>query len=265
MDSFDITLSIFLFIFGICFGSFSNVLIYRLPKSQSVSFPSSHCAVCNTPLKWYHNIPIFSWFFLNGKCSFCKTKISIVYPIAELAGGFFMLIGFYKEFGIYVFDIKELILAFIVGLSFINLLALSVIDIRYKAVPEQLLYTGLVLAFTYAVLKNITQNDNFYDNLICSFVFAFAFWLLRFLVSFFLKKEAMGSADIFIATVIGAMLGYKLGLAAVYLSAILTLPVYAIVRKKNYELAFVPFLSLALLLVYCFDDFFLAIIKMIYV
>ena len=79
-----------------------------------------------------------------------------------------------------------------------------------------------------------------------------------------MKKEAMGSADIFIAAIIGAILPAKLALVAIYLAALLTLPAYAIVRKKGYELAFVPFLSPGLLVTYAFDGQILEILRFIY-
>ncbi len=74
-------------IFGVVIGSFLNVLIYRIPKGENIAFPASHCQSCNTPLKWWHNIPIISWIILGGKCHFCKEKISIQYPIIEFLTG----------------------------------------------------------------------------------------------------------------------------------------------------------------------------------
>ncbi|MEA3452211.1 MAG: prepilin peptidase, partial [Bacteroidota bacterium] len=65
---------------GLLFGSFLNVVILRIPKGESVVFGASHCYSCGNSLKPWHNIPLFSWLFLRGKCSFCKTKISIQYP-----------------------------------------------------------------------------------------------------------------------------------------------------------------------------------------
>jgi len=63
---------------GLAVGSFLNVVIIRVPKGESISLPASHCVTCKHPLKWYHNIPLFSWIFLGGKCAFCKEKISHV-------------------------------------------------------------------------------------------------------------------------------------------------------------------------------------------
>ena len=74
----------FVVVIGLVFGSFLNVLIARIPNDENVAFPASHCPKCKTPLKFYHNIPLFSWIFLGGKCAFCKEKISLQYPVVEL-------------------------------------------------------------------------------------------------------------------------------------------------------------------------------------
>jgi len=88
-----ILLYISILIIGFIFGSFFNVLIYRLPKKESILFPSSHCQNCNNEIKWYDNIPILSYILLRGRCRYCKEKISIQYPIIEfLTGIIFILI-----------------------------------------------------------------------------------------------------------------------------------------------------------------------------
>ena len=79
----DIYYCIVLFIFGITLGSFYNVVGYRIPKGESIIYPSSHCTNCNHKLKWYELIPVFSFLFLRGKCSKCHQKISWFYTIFE--------------------------------------------------------------------------------------------------------------------------------------------------------------------------------------
>ena len=69
---------------GLMVGSFLNVVIYRLPNDMSLVKPASHCPKCGNKLRWYHNIPVFSYIFLRGRCAFCKEKISIRYPLTEL-------------------------------------------------------------------------------------------------------------------------------------------------------------------------------------
>ncbi|WP_415846372.1 prepilin peptidase [Sulfurimonas sp.] len=80
------------FVLGTLIGSFVNVLILRIPKDESVVFGSSHCPKCLNTLKPWHNIPIFSWIFLRGKCSFCKSSISVQYPVIEFISGLIFLI-----------------------------------------------------------------------------------------------------------------------------------------------------------------------------
>jgi len=87
-----LTILVFLFLFGSCVGSFLNVVIWRLPRDESLVFPGSHCPSCNTPLQWYDNIPILGWIALRGRCRYCNTLISARYPIVEaLTAGLFVL------------------------------------------------------------------------------------------------------------------------------------------------------------------------------
>lgn len=255
------------FIFGILFGSFLNVVILRLPKDESVVFGASHCPTCNHPLKPWHNIPLFSWLFLRGRCAFCKTKISVQYPAIELLSGLiFLLLA--AKMGV---GISSLLVAF----SFLTLLALSMIDFRYKMVPDSLNLLALLFAIFGAwSLGGIATN---FQN---ALLFAGGFTLLRFALSYILtasahreaKKtitswtknyhtypfvEAMGEGDIMVAATMGALLGVKLTLVAVFLSALLALPVMLLVMrgsKEEQRVPFVPFLALATLIVYLYDS-----------
>ncbi|HHD83659.1 MAG TPA: prepilin peptidase, partial [Campylobacteraceae bacterium] len=125
-------------LFGLLFGSFLNVLILRIPKEESIVFPGSHCPKCNNKLKWWHNIPVLSWLMLGGKCYFCKEKISIQYPLIELATAAIFALVYWK--------LQNVPFAVITGLVFALLLGLSVIDLRYKAVPDSLNLSALTLA-----------------------------------------------------------------------------------------------------------------------
>ncbi len=93
---YNIILGVFVVLFGLSFGSFLNVLIYRIPNEISVISPPSSCPECGNELKWYHNIPIFSWLFLKGRCGFCGEKISVKYPVVELANGVIWLLLYLK-------------------------------------------------------------------------------------------------------------------------------------------------------------------------
>ncbi len=227
---------VFSAIIGLAVGSFLNVLILRIPKNESVSFPPSHCPKCKKRLKWWHNIPIISYILLGGKCYFCKTKISIQYPFVELSTSFIYALTFLKSGNF----IQTLILSSVFAL----LLALSLIDFKYKAVPDTLNLSALTISiFSGSIITSITN----------ALLFAGGFILLRFYVSYFAKKEALGEADIMIAATIGAILGVKLGLFAIFLSAVIALPVFLIAGKRDMQLPFIPFLALALYITYLFN------------
>jgi leader peptidase (prepilin peptidase)/N-methyltransferase len=234
-------------IIGLAIGSFLNVLILRVPKNQSISFPASHCPKCKTKLKFYHNIPLLSWIALGGKCAFCKEKISIQYPLIEFVTGLIFFITYTKS--------EHIIQAGILALLFSALLALSVIDLRYKAVPDLISFPALFISFFARDFSSSFQD---------ALLFAGGFTLLRMIVSWIIKKEAMGEADIIIASIIGATLGINLGLSAIYLSALLALPAFLIVGKKGFHLPFIPFLTLGLFITWLFDKQILTLLDKIY-
>lgn len=243
------TLAIFIFygLVGLSIGSFLNVVIIRIPKSENISLPASHCVTCKHPLKWYHNIPVFSWVFLGGKCAFCKEKISIQYPIIEILTAFIFIST--------AFIVGDIVETFIIATLFTMLLALSAIDFKYKAVPDNISIPALFVS--------LFVND-FLISLTDALILAGGFSLLRIIVSWVIKKEAMGEADIIIAGIIGATLGVEYGLVAIYISALIALPVFLIVSKKGYELPFIPFLALGLYLTWLFTDQVKIVLDMIY-
>jgi len=228
-------------------GSFTNVLISRIPKNESVIFPASHCPKCKAKLKPWHNIPLLSYLFLGGKCAYCKEKISIQYPLVEFSSAVIFVVIYMKE--------GMTVDAILLSLIFVVLLALSIIDLYYKAVPDSLNLTALTLAiFTGSILESFEY----------ALLFAGAFTLLRFYISFIIGKEAMGEGDIMIAATIGAVLGFKLSLVTIFISALLSLPISILVRSQTKELPYIPFLALALLIVYLFDGYFLNLLGEMY-
>lgn len=255
-----------IFLFGIVFGSFLNVVILRVPKDESVIFEPSHCTSCNKKLKVWHNIPIISWLILGGKCSFCKSRISRQYPLIELISGLIFVVLVQK------FSMSIPVL--FIYLSFSMLLVLSMIDFKYKMIPDSI----NLLAIVFAILGAWDING-FISNFKYAVLFAGGFTLLRFSLSYvltFLVKiqadktltpwtkyyhrypyiEAMGEGDIMVVATMGALLGFELTLVAIFLSAILTLPIMVAVHNKSAEeqrVPFVPFLSLATLIVFLYD------------
>jgi len=237
----------FVLVIGLIFGSFLNVLIARIPNDENVAFPASHCPKCKTPLKFYHNIPLFSWIFLGGKCAFCKEKISVQYPIVELLSGI-VFATVYLKLGLGYMSLM-------IALSFSFLLALSVIDYYTKMVPDSLNLLALSTAIVAA-----TSFQGFVLNFQNALLFVGGFALLRFYLSYLIKKEALGEGDLMVAGTMGAMLGTQLALMSIFVAALLALPVMMLMRNETDEskmVPFVPFLALALFIVYIFDTYFI--------
>ncbi|BCD67900.1 A24 family peptidase [Nitratiruptor sp. YY09-18] len=257
---------IFATLFGLIFGSFLNVVILRIPQGMSIAFPASHCPKCKNRLKWWHNIPVLSWILLGGKCTYCKSSISIQYPFIELATAFIFAIVFFKEgASLYAADI---------AITFSLLLALSIIDLRFKAVPDSINLLAALLA--------IFSSPDTLTNLKNALLVAGAMSMLRFFVSYYVTKkemvllekfkkerpwigvyypkflmiEAMGEGDIIVGFTMGALLGIKLIFVALFLAALIALPVslYYRYRYKDYALPFIPFLTLGTFLTYIFAD-----------
>jgi len=229
-----IEIAIIVFIFGAMIGSFLNVVIYRIPKNESIVFPASKCQSCQTSLKWYHNIPIFSWVFLGGKCAFCKEKISAQYPIVEALTGI-IFVALYFKLGLVWY------LPF-VALSFASLLALVMIDFKYMAVPDNVNFAALVFALI---------QPAFLNGLLYAAIAAGGLYLIGLLSSLLARKQAMGGADVIVAGTMGALLGFPNFFVAIFLSAILAMIPALIWRDKG--VPFVPFLALATFIVYLYD------------
>ena len=246
-------LEVFSFIFGICIGSFLNVLILRLPLNQSI-LTRSACPKCNHLIYWYHNIPLFSYLFLKTKCSYCGLKISFLYFLVEFLSGIitlvlFLKLGFTSEF------------VFMCLLSYV-LITLSFIDLKYKAVPDYLLLIALVLSF-------FASNFSIIETFKNAFLFAGAFVLLNFVITFYIQniksrilkdetlktQEALGEGDIPIISMLGIILGLSGGLFAIFLAAIFAIipAIYSNFINKDIQTPFIPYLVLGFFTEYFFD------------
>ncbi len=222
------------FILGLLVGSFLNVVIHRVPGGENIAFPASHCPQCDTPLKWYHNIPLLSWLFLKGTCAFCKAPISARYPLVELLTGIVFAL-LYIKLGIVWY------LPF-VWASFAALLALTMIDFEYMAVPDSVNFAALLFALV---------RPDFLDAALSAALAAGGLYLIGLLSSKIAGKEAMGGADVIVAGTMGALLGFPDFFVAIFLSALLAMIPAMLYREKG--VPFVPFLAMATLIVYLYD------------
>ena len=240
----------FIFILGLCIGSFLNVVIYRVPKQKSIITPPSSCPVCGEKIKPWHNIPVISWLILKGRCANCGKKISVRYPVIELLTGIIALIV-YKKTGLDIYFITNF------GV-FATLLALSMIDFDYKAVPDSLNLLALTLAFF--------TNNNIIDNFTNALILMGGMSLIRYYVSYFIKREAMGEGDIIVGGTMGALLGIKLALIALFIGSALAIfpSIFNRIKNNDVELPFIPFLALGTFIVWIFNDYFTILWSSIY-
>jgi len=253
-----ILIHIFIFIFGTLIGSFTNVLIYRLPKHENFVTEASHCMSCGHRLKWYDLVPLFSWLFLGGKCRYCKTKISGQYPLVEAANG----IGYVLIFLVGGHDSLTSILYCILHcLCFSILLTISVIDARTYEIPVGLNIAigilGIIHLIIYITLdvgpERVSIYEHFYDYLIGA-VCVSGFLLLLFIIT---GGRGIGGGDIKLMAAAGLLLGWKHIIPALMFGAILGSIIHIILMKvsdKDRKLAFGPYLSAGIVIMILVGD-----------
>lgn len=193
----EIFASIF-FVFGALLGSFANVVICRMPEGESVVYPGSFCRSCLTPIRWYHNIPIFSWFLLRGKCANCGAGYSFRYPFVELLMGLLFAVTFWAT-GFSWSLIEYIYLVF-------GLVTVSVIDIDHMILPDKFTLSGIVLGLTGAVLN---PERSFWDAFAGMLMGGGFLWAVAYLYYIVRKQEGMGGGDIKLLAWIGAVLGWQ--------------------------------------------------------
>ncbi len=142
-------LAVAIFALGLCFGSFLNVCIYRLPRGKSVVAPRSACPHCGDPIPLYHNLPVLSWLILRGKCRSCKQPISPRYVVIEVLTGLLFL-GCYGHFGLTLAMLKCVVLGYL-------LLGLVFTDAETKLLPDAMTLPGLALGIGFSLL--VPVND----------------------------------------------------------------------------------------------------------
>ncbi len=242
---FSLTILAFIFIAGLVVGSFLNVVILRTVSEESIVAPASKCPKCQTPLKWYHNIPVLSYIFLRGKCAFCNEKISIQYPLVELFTGIIfvgLFLRFCKPFDplfglssmnpISVGQVLVYIFSLIVASLFI---AIAGTDILEKKVSDShtfgLIGTGIVYSIVYAAVnfyyytKSLGMpelNPDFF--LTCPVLYSVGAGISGYLIMealsrlglAFAGKRAFGEGDSFIAAGLGTVFGSLIGCSPLY-------------------------------------------------
>jgi len=232
------------FIFGLVFGSFANVLIYRIPLEKSIIKPGSSCPACGRGILWYDNIPVLSFLLLKGRCRFCKEKISIIYPLVEL----FMGISFALSFYFFGFTLKTLV--FII-LSFYTIV-ISAIDLKYRIIPDEINLT-LFLFGVFIPKEGIPYFKGVLFSVLSGICAGVILLILAVIFSKIFKTEALGMGDVKLITALAAFGGFSSIFWLIFISSLIGSVVGIFIkivkRQKGYTtIAFGPYLCLALII-----------------
>jgi leader peptidase (prepilin peptidase)/N-methyltransferase len=199
----------FAFTFGLVVGSFLNVVIYRLPRHESVAWPGSHCTSCRRALSWYENIPVVSWTVLRGRCRTCGSRISMQYPIVEAVTGVLFLAG-YDAFGL----TPLLPVRLLFGCAMIVLFA---IDLEHQILPNEITLPGIAVGF----VASIFLPPGWTSSLIGLLVGGLFPFLIAELYARVRGREGMGMGDFKMLAMVGAFLGWPIVWLTLILSCVL--------------------------------------------
>ena len=240
-----------IFLIGLFIGSFLEVLADRIPRKENVIKGRSHCEKCKKELGILDLIPVISYLFLKGKCRYCKTKLSVFYPISEIATGLVFSL-------IYVFLGTQgfiwLIYYFVIAAS---LIVIFLTDLKYGIIPDRILFLSSFFSFLFLLFfqRNLMINHLFSASLSFSFFIAISY--LFYLAT---KKVSMGGGDIKLAFFLGLVLGFPGIIVCLYLAFLTGAAVSIILiswRKKSFQkdsLPFGPFLILGALISFFFGN-----------
>lgn len=239
--------SAFVFLTGLCIGSFLNVCIWRIPRGESIAWPGSHCPACNHSLGVLDNIPLLSWLCLRGKCRYCKAPITPRYFLVELLTGtlFFLLWwvrGCTWTTPIFIFYTCALVVG-------------AFIDIEHLILPDRITLGGMVVGVLLSVAWPPVQGEfarlpALWSSLIGLALGYGLLWLVAVLGKAALKREAMGMGDWKLLGAIGACLGWKAVLFTVLVSSLTGTLIgfsFILLGKKEWQsrIPYGPHLALA--------------------
>lgn len=233
---------VYAFVFGSLFGSFLNAVIHRVPLGESIARPSA-CPVCDQKIRWYHNVPVFGWLILGGKCKDCGARISVRYPIVELLGGLILMAAI-ARWGLDVSAASSAIFAYI-------MLTLALIDVDHRILPNVITIPG---AFVGLGLALFDPRVEFVDALIGA---AFGGGVLYSVAWLYLRlrgREGMGMGDVKMMFTVGAFVGWQGAFMTIFIGSligsIVGITMIKATRKGwEYALPFGTFLAAAAVLV----------------
>ena len=227
-------------VFGLAVGSFLNVVIYRVPRKESVVRPRSRCPGCGTQLAERDNIPVLSWLLLRGKCRTCGEPISARYPLVELLTGV-LFVSVALRFGA-----DWVVPAYLV--FFASLVAITFIDLEHYIIPNRIVYPTIFISVPLLVLAAALQDE--WGNLGRAAIGAAAAWTFLLIVHL-IQPRGMGFGDVRLSFLLGLFLGWldlrhvALGLFLGFLLGALSGLALMVVRRRGRKdhIPFGPFLA----------------------
>lgn len=229
--------------FGLIFGSFLNVCIYRIPENKSLLTPSA-CPYCSAKIPFYRNLPVFTYLFQMGKTACCKKRIAIQYPVVEFLSGALAIATFHHTTNVIDFLIWYL-------LFLCPLFVISVIDFRLRIIPDVISLPFIAIGTAihmYALSPDLWPA--FWDSLLGILLGGGSLLLVAEVVSRLKKTDALGGGDIKLTALLGAFLGWKPILFIYFFSSVLALIYIAGTfllpgKRGQTVIPFGPFLSTA--------------------
>ncbi|MBP9732835.1 MAG: prepilin peptidase [Candidatus Omnitrophica bacterium] len=206
-------------LFGLLIGSFLNVIIWRMPRGESIAWPASHCPSCKTPIRWHDNIPVLAYLILKGKCRFCPSRIPFRYPVVELLGGIAGWAAFTVWGGAY---------AAAAAVIFWALIAVIWIDWEHQIIPDEIslggIAAGLLFSFFFPVWVAGNAAEPGWRALLMSgagvLVGGGILYLMALIGEWVFKKEAMGGGDVKLLAAVGAFFGWQGALFALFAGSV---------------------------------------------
>jgi leader peptidase (prepilin peptidase)/N-methyltransferase len=222
----ELTIGAFAFVFGATMGSFLNVCISRWPSGGSIVAPRSRCPHCGTAIAWYDNIPMVSWLVLRGRCRTCRARISLMYPLVELAVALLWLVA--------VVAYGPSFTALRVAVFGTVLLGIAITDARNFLIPDGFTVFGLLWVLATAVLGWFLGSNGMFAPPIAAILGACtgagAIAIVGWLGEIAFRREAMGFGDVTLMAFAGAALGPGRSLLTIFLGAVLALVGLLIMR-----------------------------------
>ncbi len=232
-DEIRYIIAFFVFVLGACFASFGGVVAYRTPKGISIIKPDSYCPTCKKPIRAIDNIPILSWLFLGGRCRYCKSKIGIFSMLCELFGG----IGFLFAYIIYGNSPRTLPICISLCVLVFLFVIMAGIDHETHDVYNITLIIFAVISAAIAAYRVFYLKDSSIWSHLGGAALGLGFFgIIAIVAKFLMKREALGSGDIYIVMIGGLMLGAMQLLLAILVSTLLG-SVIELVKLKRLQQA----------------------------